>query len=42
LKKYAPNIVEGVSRLREWFSSLWDFRSLRKLKFTFHYLTNID
>ena len=22
LKKYAPNIVEGVSRLREWFSSL--------------------
>ena len=22
LKKYAPNIVEGVSRLREWSSSL--------------------
>ena len=22
LKKYAPNIVEGVSKLREWFSSL--------------------
>ena len=28
LEKYAPNIVEGVIKLKEWSSSLRDFRSL--------------